>query len=44
MSERLAMGHYTWVTQAVSGMKRRPGRRLQVLPRKLERRPTGGER
>jgi hypothetical protein len=41
VSERLAMGHYTRVTQAVSRMNRRPGRRLQVLQRKLERLPTG---
>jgi len=43
VSERLAMGHYTRVTQAVSRMQRRPGRELQRLRRKLERLPTGGE-
>jgi len=35
------MGHWTWVTQAVSQRNRQPGRRLQVLQRKLERLPTG---
>jgi REP element-mobilizing transposase RayT len=44
VSERLAMGHYTRVTQAVSRMNRRPGRKLQLLRRKLERLPTGRER
>ena len=43
VSERLAMGHYTRVTQAMSRMNRRSGRRLQVLRRKLEGLPTGGE-
>ena len=31
------MGCHTRVTQAVSRMNRRPGRRLPVLPRKLKR-------
>ena len=39
----MAAGHYTRVTQAVSRMNRRPGRRLQVLQRKLEWLPTGEE-
>jgi hypothetical protein len=41
VSERLAMGQYPRATRAVSRMNRRPGRRLQVLQRKLERRPIG---
>ena len=43
VSERLAMGHYTRVMQAVTRMNRQPGRRLQGLQRKLERLTTGGE-
>ncbi len=43
VSERLARGHYTRVTQAVSRMQRCPGRGLQLLRRKLERLPIGGE-
>jgi hypothetical protein len=43
VSERLAMGHYTRVTQAVSRMDRRPGRRPRALQRKLEPLPTGEE-
>jgi hypothetical protein len=35
VSERLGMGHYSRVTQAVSRMRRRPGRNLQKLQRKL---------
>jgi hypothetical protein len=41
VSERLAMGRYTRMMQAVSRMNRRPGRRLQVLQHKLDRLPTG---
>ena len=37
VSERLAMGHYTRVTQAISRMKRRPGRKHEQLRRKLRR-------
>jgi hypothetical protein len=36
VSERLAMGHYTRMTQTVSRMNRRPGRRLPVPQRKLK--------
>ena len=43
VSERLAMGQYNRLTQAVSRMNRRPGQRLQVLQRKQERLPTGEE-
>lgn len=35
VSERLGMGHYTRVTQAISRMNRRPGRKLETLGRKL---------
>ena len=35
VSERLGMGHYSRVTQAVSRMRRRPGRSLQKLRRQL---------
>ena len=35
VSERLHMGHYSRVTQAVSRMRRRPGRKLEQLRRKL---------
>lgn len=35
--ERLGMGHYTRVTQAVSRMKRRPGRRLKQIKQDLLR-------
>ena len=31
VSERLGMGHYTRVTQAVSRMNRRPGRKLRRM-------------
>jgi hypothetical protein len=43
VSGHLAMGHDTRAAQAVSRINRRLGRRLQVLPSKLERLPTGGE-
>ncbi len=33
--ERLRMGHYTRVTQAISRMKRHPGRRLQQIQQRL---------
>jgi hypothetical protein len=33
--ERLAMGHYTRVTQAVSRMSRQPGRKLETLKQRL---------
>jgi len=36
VAERLRMGHYTRVTQAVSRMNRRPGRKLKPLRNKLE--------
>ena len=35
VTERLEMGHYTRVAQAVSRMRRRPARKLQGLQRKL---------
>ena len=35
LSERLAMGHFTRVSQAVGRVKRRPGRKLEELKRKL---------
>jgi hypothetical protein len=35
VSERLEMGHYTRVTQAISRMSRRPGRKLEKTKRKL---------
>jgi len=37
VSERLGMGHYTRVTQAISRMKRRPGRKHEQFGRKLRR-------
>ena len=37
VSERLKMGHYTRVTQALSRMERRPGRKLKQLQQRLER-------
>lgn len=37
VSERLEMGHYSRVTQAVSRMRRGPGARLEKLGRKLKR-------
>ena len=36
VSERLAMGHYTRVTQAIRRMKHQPGRKLQQIRRTLE--------
>jgi len=35
VGERLGMGHYSRVSQAVSRMRRRPGRRLEKLRRRL---------
>lgn len=35
VGEALAMGHYTRVTQAVSRMKRKPGRKLEKLRQRL---------
>jgi len=35
VSEQLAMGHYTRVTQAISRVHRRPGRKLKALKAKL---------
>jgi|SRR6185436_8433301 len=35
VSERLKMGHYTRVPQAMSRMRRRPGRNLKQMQRKL---------
>ena len=35
VSQRLCMGHYTRVTQAVSRAERRPGRKLNQIKRKL---------
>jgi hypothetical protein len=35
VAERLHMGHYTSVTQAVSRMNRRPGRQLKPLRERL---------
>jgi putative transposase len=35
VSERLEMGHYTRVTQAVSRLKRRAGRKMEKLKRRL---------
>ena len=37
VSDRLCMGHYTRVTQAVSRAERRPGRKLNQIKRKLLR-------
>ncbi len=37
VSQRLAMGHYSRVTQALSRVRRRPGRKLQRLQRRLAR-------
>jgi len=36
VAERLGMGHYTRVTQAVSRLKLRPGRRLREIKSRLE--------
>jgi putative transposase len=35
VSERLGMGHYTRVTQAISRMSRRPGRKLEKMKRQM---------
>jgi len=35
VSQRLGMGHYSRVTQAISRMNRRPGKNLEKLERKL---------
>ena len=35
VSKRLEMGHYTRVTQAISRMSRRPGRKLEKIKRQL---------
>jgi len=40
VSERLSMGHYTRVTQAISRAERRPGRKLNQIKRKLVRSGT----
>ena len=37
VSERLAMGHFTRVSQAISQVKRRPGRRHEQIQRRLSR-------
>jgi len=42
VSARLRMGHYTRVTQAVSRMRHRPGRRLRAMAAKLARLEPGG--
>ncbi len=44
VSERLCMGHYTRVTQAVSRAERRPGRKLNQIKRKLLRLGNAEER
>jgi REP element-mobilizing transposase RayT len=36
VSERLGMGHYTRVTQAIRRVERRPGRKIKQIQRKLE--------
>ena len=36
VSQELAMGHYTRVTQAVSRLKRKPGKKLEKLKRQLQ--------
>jgi hypothetical protein len=35
VSQRVGMGHYSRVSQAVSRMRRRPGAKLETLRRKL---------
>ena len=42
--EQLGMGHYTRVTQAVSRMKRRPGRRLKKIQQSLLRLELNNEK
>ncbi len=37
VSQRLAMGHYSRVTQVLGRVRRRPGRKLQTLQRRLAR-------
>jgi len=37
VAERLGMGHYTRVTQAVSRLQHRPGRRLRQMKCRLEK-------
>jgi hypothetical protein len=37
IGQRLAMGHYTRVTQAVSRMKRQPGRKLEKLKQRHDK-------
>ena len=37
VSERLGMGHYTRVTQAIRRVERQPGRKVNQIKRKLER-------
>jgi hypothetical protein len=37
VSERLGMGHYTRVTQAIHRAECRPGRKINQIKRKLER-------
>ena len=44
VSDRLCMGHYTRVTQAVSRAERRPGRKLNQIKRKLLRLGNAEER
>ena len=43
VSERLGMGHYTRVTQAVSRMRRRPGRQLRAMAAKLAKFEKAGK-
>ena len=44
VSGRLDMGHYSRVTQAVSRMRRRPGRKLEKLRRELAQALSDGNR
>ena len=37
VSERLGMGHYTRVTQAIRRVDAEPGRKIKQIKRKLER-------
>ena len=37
VSERLNMGHYSRVTQAIRRMKQRPGKKLTAMNQKLNR-------
>jgi hypothetical protein len=43
VSQELEMGHYTRVTQAVSRLKRKPGRKLGTLKRQLLQMEKKGE-